>query len=139
MDQNISYVSDAVAHHSAWEELLLHHHMLGHMSFITLGQLYPNLHSRVDKGSLVCDACQYGKLTRSTNVHLIMEVLYHFKSSTLMFGDQVEFSPLIDIVHLSLLLIFALEPPWVYVLRNKNDVFECFRNFHNLIMTRYDS
>jgi hypothetical protein len=68
MDQNISYVSDAVAHHSAWEELLLHHHMLGHMSFITLGQLYPDLHSRVDKGSLVCDACQYGKLTRSTYV-----------------------------------------------------------------------
>uniref|UniRef100_A0A8R7JZJ5 Integrase catalytic domain-containing protein n=1 Tax=Triticum urartu TaxID=4572 RepID=A0A8R7JZJ5_TRIUA len=26
---------------------------------------------------------------------------------------------------------------WVYVLRHKSDVFECFRDFHNMIRTQY--
>jgi hypothetical protein len=28
---------------------------------------------------------------------------------------------------------------WAYVLQNKNGVFECFRDFHNLIMTHHNA
>jgi hypothetical protein len=28
---------------------------------------------------------------------------------------------------------------WVYVLRSKSDVFECFKDFHNLIRNQYDA
>ena len=51
---------------SPQEEFLLLHRRLGHMSFAILGQLYPNLYNKIRKDRPVCDACQYGKQTRST-------------------------------------------------------------------------
>jgi hypothetical protein len=44
-----------------------------------------------------------------------------------------------DIIHLLHLLTAAPGLLWVYVLKNKSDVFECFKDFHNLIMTQYDA
>ena len=68
LDDNMSPTVAAVLSHSPLEEFLLHHRRLGHMSFVILGQLYPNLYNKISKENPVCDACHYGKQTRSTYV-----------------------------------------------------------------------
>ena len=68
LDDNMSHKVVAALFPTPLEEFLLHHRRLGHMSFPTLGQLYPTLYNKVSKESLICDACQIGKQTRSTYV-----------------------------------------------------------------------
>ena len=37
-----------------------------HTSYGVLIQVYPHLFGKVDKTKLVCDACEFGKLTKSS-------------------------------------------------------------------------
>jgi GAG-pre-integrase domain len=48
--------------------LMLHHQRMRHPSFNVLSRLYPGLFEKVDKSKLVCNACEFGKLTRSSYV-----------------------------------------------------------------------
>ena len=50
LDNNVPPVVAAVASLSPLDEFLLHHRRLGHMSFVTLGRLYPALYSKVNQG-----------------------------------------------------------------------------------------
>jgi hypothetical protein len=68
LDDKSSPVAAAVLSQSPMQEFLLHHRRLGHMSFNTLGQLYPNLYNNIYKESLICDACRYGKITCSSYI-----------------------------------------------------------------------
>jgi hypothetical protein len=68
LDNNMLHVIAAASTHCAQEELIIHHHKLGHIPFAILGRLYPELYNRVSKEKLVCDACQYGKQTRSSYI-----------------------------------------------------------------------
>ena len=53
---------------SAEDVLMLHHQRMGHTSFSVLSRLYPALFESANKQKLVCDACEFGKLTRSSYV-----------------------------------------------------------------------
>jgi GAG-pre-integrase domain len=53
---------------SAEKVLLLDHQRMGHPSFNVLSRLYPSLFENTDKSKLVCDACEFSKLTRSSYV-----------------------------------------------------------------------
>jgi GAG-pre-integrase domain len=53
---------------SAEKILILDHQRMGHPSFNILSRLYPSLFKNADKSELVCDACEFGKLTRSSYV-----------------------------------------------------------------------
>jgi hypothetical protein len=107
------------------------------MSFATLGQFYPNLYSRINKDNLVCDACEFGKHTwnsyvsshnRSTQpLHTIHSDVWG-PSGVRSINGYRYFVTFID---------SCTRATWVYVLRHKSDVFECFRVFHSLIMTQY--
>lgn len=66
MEDNITPVAAATSPLSPLEDFLLQHRTLGHISFAILGHLFPNLYCKIDKTKLICDACQYGKLTRSS-------------------------------------------------------------------------
>uniref|UniRef100_A0ACD5WAE1 Uncharacterized protein n=1 Tax=Avena sativa TaxID=4498 RepID=A0ACD5WAE1_AVESA len=66
LDNDASHAVAAALPLTPLEELLLQHRRLGHLSFVTMSQLYPDLYSKVSKEKLVCDACQYGKQTRSS-------------------------------------------------------------------------
>jgi GAG-pre-integrase domain len=50
---------------SAEKVLMLDHQRMRHPSFNVLCRLYPNLFKKTDKSKLICDACEFGKLTRS--------------------------------------------------------------------------
>jgi GAG-pre-integrase domain len=58
--------SSGVVGRSVEDLLLLHHRRLGHPSFSTLSRLYPPLFENANKEKLVCDACKFGKHTRSS-------------------------------------------------------------------------
>ena len=47
---------------------MLYHQHMGHNSYDVLSRLYPHLFEKADKSKLLCDACQFGKLTRSSYV-----------------------------------------------------------------------
>jgi hypothetical protein len=49
-------------------KVILEHCRLGHLSFDTMAKVFPEIMSKVDKRKLVCDACEYGKHTRSIYV-----------------------------------------------------------------------
>jgi hypothetical protein len=68
LDKEVSPFVAAMLSSSPLEEFLLQHRRLGHMSFPILSQLYPDLYNKVKKEKLVCDACQFGKQTRSSYV-----------------------------------------------------------------------
>ena len=139
LDNNMPPVVAAVASLSPLDEFLLHHRRLGHMSFVTLGRLYPALYSKVNQGSLVCDACQYGKQTRSsytssdnrsdTPLQVIHSDVWGPSGVSSLNGYR-SFVTFIDC---------CTRVTWVYVLKNKNDVFECFVDFHNMIRTQYNA
>ena len=66
LDNKIFPIVAVAVSSSPLEEFLLQYCRLGHLSFATLGQLYPNLYCKISKDQLMCDACQFGKQTRSS-------------------------------------------------------------------------
>jgi hypothetical protein len=51
---------------SAKKVLMLDYQRMRHPSFNALIRLYPSLFEKADKSKFVCDACEFGKLTRSS-------------------------------------------------------------------------
>ena len=118
---------------------LLQHRRLGHMYISTLGQLYPDPYSRINKDSLVCDACEFGKHTRSSDMssdNRSTQPLHTIHSD--VWGP----SGVRSINGYRYFVTFigcCTRATWVYVLRHKSDVFGCLRDFHNLILTQYNA
>jgi transposase InsO family protein len=139
MDVNMSHAVVAATSSSPLEEFLLYHRRLGHMSFISLGYLYPDLYNKVSKENLVCDACQYGKQTRSS--YLLSDNRSTVPLQTIhsdVWGPS-GVSSLNGYRYFVTFIDCCTRTTWVYVLKNKNDVFECFKDFHNMIMTQYSA
>lgn len=139
LDKDVSPLVAAILSSSPLEEFLLQHRRLGHMSFPILGQLCPNLYNKVKKENLVCDACQFGKQTRSsyvssdnrsdTPLQVIHSDVWGPSGASSLNGYR-SFVTFID---------YCTRVTWVYVLMNKSDVFECFVDFHNMIKTQYNA
>jgi transposase InsO family protein len=119
-------------------ELLLLHCRLGHISFIILGKLYPKLYSRCSKAKLVCVACEFAKHTRTTYSSV---------------GNRS--SSCFDIVHSDVWGPSRITSPsgsrwfvtfidchsrmtWLYLLRSKDEVLECFKIFHKMVETLFE-
>lgn len=139
LDKEVSPSVAAVLSSSPLEEFLLQHRRLGHISFAILGQLYPELFNKVRNYNLSCDACQFGKQTRSSYMSsdnrsdTPLEVIHSDvwgPSGVSALNGYRSFVTFIDC---------CTRVTWVYVLRNKDDVFECFVDFHNMIKTQYNA
>ena len=122
---------------SVEDELLLHHQRIGHSSFGVLSRLYSSLYEKADKQKLVCDACEFGKHTRSSYVgsgnrssgafDLIHSDVWGPCSTTSTNGCRY-FVTFID--------CFS-RVTWLYLMKNKSDVLACFKDFHKAIQTQY--
>lgn len=124
---------------SPTDEFLILHRRLGHIPFMKLGQLYPSLYGKVDKGKLVCDACEFGKHIRSS---YLLSDNRSAKPFQTIHSDVWGPSGVVSINGYRYFVTFidcCTRTTWLYVLRNKNDVFECFRDFHNLVMNQYNA
>ena len=137
LDNKIFPTVAAAVSSSPLEEFLLQHYRLGHLYFATLGQLYPNLYCKISKEQLMCDACQFEKQTRSS--YLSSDNRSDVPLQTIhsdVWGPSGVTS--INGYHYFVTFIdCCTRTTWVYVLRHKSDLFECFRDFHNMIRTQY--
>ncbi|KAJ4737614.1 Transposon Ty1-H Gag-Pol polyprotein [Rhynchospora pubera] len=117
--------------------LMLHHQRMGHSSFNVLSRLYPVLFEKANKLKLVCDACEFGKLTRSSYVSsghrsscafdLIHSDVWGPCPTSSMNGYRY-FVTFID--------CFS-RVTWLYLMKNKNEVLACFKDFHRSVQTQY--
>lgn len=118
-------------------ELLLQHQRMGHSSFSVLSILYPLLYEKADKQKLVCDACEFGKHTRSSYVSsgnrsanafdMIHSDVWGPCSITSVNGYRY-FVTFIDC---------HTRVTWVYLMKSKGEVFTCFSDFHKSVQTQY--
>jgi Integrase core domain/GAG-pre-integrase domain len=122
---------------SAEKVLMLDHQRMGHHSFNVLSRLYPSLFEKADKSKLICDACEFGKLTKSSYVSsghrsscgfdLIHSDIWGPCSTNSMNGYRYSVT-FIDCFP---------RVTWVYLMKNKSEVFDCFKDFHRSIQTQY--
>ena len=121
------------------KKILLLHRRLGHISFEGLSRLYPAMFEEVDKSRLVCDACEFGKHTRSIYSSIGLRscesfILIHSDvwgpCSITYVSDAKCFVTFIDCY---------TRMTWTYMLKHKNEVFKCFRDFHKLIANQFNA
>ena len=107
-------------------EILLHHRRLGHLSFESLSQLYPDLFKRVDRSKLVCDACEFGKHTRSTYSSI---GLRNYEPFILIHSDVWGPCSVTSVSGFKWFVTFIdcyTRMTWIYMMKHKSGVLRCF-------------
>ncbi|WVZ96342.1 hypothetical protein U9M48_041997 [Paspalum notatum var. saurae] len=130
LDRGLDKSSSALAVVTSEEEgrLILQHCRLGHMSFDTMSKAFPDIMSKVDKGKLVCDACEYGKHTRASYISRGLRSILPF----LLVHSDVWTSPVVSISGMRYFVTFIdchSRMTWVYLMKHKNEVLKCFKDF----------
>jgi transposase InsO family protein len=108
-----------------------------HMSFDTMSKIFPEEMKNADKGKLVCDACEYGKHTRTSYVsHGLRStspfVLIHCDvwTSPVWVSGMKYFVTFIDCYS---------RMTWIYLMKQKSKVLTCFRDFSAYIKNRFNT
>jgi hypothetical protein len=120
-------------------EIMLLHRRLGHVPFESLSKLYPESFKGMEKGTLVCDACELAKHTRSTYPSIGLRssdpfMLIHSDvwgpcSTTFVSGFKW-FVTFIDCYS---------RMTWIYMLKHKNEVLRCFKDFYKLVTNQFNA
>jgi GAG-pre-integrase domain/Integrase core domain len=118
-------------------EMILWHHRLGHMSFSALERIFPVLFKKCSRSKLVCDACEFGKYIRTMypshgNISLNYFDIIHsdvWGPSRIISASGFRwFVTFID---------YCSRVTWLFLMRSKSEVPDCFRNFHKMLETQY--
>ena len=120
-------------------EVLLHHRRLGHLSFESLSQLYPDLFKKVDKSKLVCDACKFGRHTRST--YSIIG-LRSYEPFILIHSDVWSPCSITFVSGFKWFVTFIdcyTRMTWFYTMKHKSEVLRCFQDIHRMVATQFDT
>jgi GAG-pre-integrase domain len=114
---------------SVEDVLLLHHRRMGHSSFCLLSRLYPFLYEKADKQKLVCDTCEFGKLTRSSYVSSVnrSSSIFDLIYSDIWGPCSISFMQCYR-YFVSFIDYFS-RVTWLYLMRNKSDILNCFKDF----------
>jgi hypothetical protein len=119
-------------------KVILEHCRLGHLSFDTMSKVFPGIMSKVDKRKLLCDACEYGKHTRSIYVSRGLRSISPF----MLIHSDVWTCPIISISGMKYFVTFIdcySRMTWIYLMKQKNEVLKCFRDFSSLVENQYDA
>lgn len=87
----------------------------------------------------MCDACQYGKQTQSSYILSDNRSTVPLETIHSDVWGPSGVSPLNGYRSFVTFIDCCTRTTWVYVLKHKSDVFECFMDFHKLIMTQYNA
>ena len=114
--------------HSLW------HQRLGHPSESVFNKIHPNL----PKGTDGCDICHYSK---STRLPFNLSLSKSSEMFELVHSDVWgPFSLSIDGFKYFVTFIDDFSKvTWVYLLKSKSEVFECFKDFHRLVITHFSA
>jgi transposase InsO family protein len=119
-------------------KVILEYCRLGHLSFDTMSKVFPGIMSKVDKRKLVCDACEYGKHTRSIYVSKGHRSISPF----MLIHSDVWTCSIISISRMKYFVTFIdcySRMTWIYLMKQKNEVLKCFRDFCSLVENQYDA
>jgi hypothetical protein len=119
--------------------ILLLHCQLGHVYFEILSRLYPAMFKGVDKSRLVSDACELGKHNRSIYPSI---GLLNCEPFILIHSDVWGPCLVTSVSGAKWFVIFIdcyTRMTWIYMLRHKSEVFQCFQDFHKLVANQFNA
>jgi transposase InsO family protein len=119
-------------------EVLLLHCRLGHISFEIMSKMFPVEFSKVDKHMLICDACEYGKHTRTSYVSRGLRSILPF----MLIHSDVWTSPVVSMSGMKYFVTFIdcySRMTWLYLMRHKDEVLKCFQNFYAYIKNHFNA
>ena len=101
--------------------------------------MFPSLVANIDLSNLSCDACEFGKHFRASfapfnNKSSIPFTLIH----TDVWGPSRTVSPKGHRWLVSFIDDFS-HTSWLYMMKEKREVFSIFQNFHNMVHTQFGS
>jgi len=117
-------------------KVMLLHCRLGHISFDIMSKMFPHEMSKVNKSNLICDACEYGKHTRSSYVSRGSRSL----STFILIHSDVWTSPVTAISGAKYFVTFIdcySRMTWVYLMKHKSEVLECFKAFYAYVKNQF--
>lgn len=115
---------------------MIHHCRMRHVSFDKMNKVYPAVMSKVDLSKLKCDACEYAKHTRTSYVSRGLRIITPF----MLVHSDVWTCPVLSIDGMRYFVTFIdcyTRMTWIYLLRHKDEVFECFQNFYAYVSTQF--
>ena len=121
------------------ESLYQWHRRLGHPSFGVLAHLFPKLASKCNKEEFFCEPCELAKHKRSSYPS------NNKRSSNLFSTIHTDvWGPFRHPTHdgYRWFVVFVdchSRLTWVYLLKHKSEVFECFKSFHHMIQTQFNA
>jgi hypothetical protein len=99
-------------------------------------KVFPEMMRKVDRRKLMCDAYEYGKHTRSTYVGL------RSLSPFMLIHSDVWTCPVTSISGMKYFVTFIdcySRMTWIYLMKHKSEVLQCFQNFYSLVGNQYDA
>ena len=115
---------------------MIHHCMFGHVSFEKMKKAFPDVMNGLDKTKLRCEACEYAKHTRISYVSKGLRSKVPF----VLVHSDVWTCPSTSINGMKYFVTFIdcnTRMTWMYLMRHKDEVFECFKDFCAYVKTQF--
>jgi transposase InsO family protein len=119
-------------------KVMLLHYRLGHISFDIMGRMFPCEMNMVDRRKLVCDACKFGKQTRTSYVSRGLRSLSPF----ILIHSDVWTFPSVFVSGAKYFVTFIdcySRMTWLYLMKHKCEVLECFKDFYACIKNQFNA
>ena len=110
---------------------------MGHSSYGVLSQVYPQLFGKPDKSKLVCDVCEFGKLLGSSYVSSGRRSCDGFDIIHCDVWGQCFTSSMNGYRYFISFIDCFSRVTWLYLMKNKNKVFACYKDFYRAVQTQY--
>jgi hypothetical protein len=119
-------------------KVMLLHCRLGHISFDLMSKMFPYEMSKVNKQRLVCDACEFGKYTRTSYVTRGLQS----ESPFMLVHSDVWTSPIVSVSGVKYFVTFIdcySRMTWLYPMKHKNEVLDCFKDFCECVKNQFST
>ncbi|CAL5365889.1 unnamed protein product [Camellia sinensis] len=118
-------------------DVWLWHRRLGHPSFHLLKHLFPSSFANHHVSDFLCESCQLGKQHRASFAPSLNKSLVPF---SLIHSDVWGPSRVLSVKGHRWFVTFIDDfsrATWVYLMKDKSEVFSVFRTFHKMICTQF--
>lgn len=121
------------------QKIMLWHRRLGHPSFPYLRNLFPELFRNKDSLMIHCEVCQLAKHQRS---YFPSQSYKPSRPFAMIHSDIWRPSRVSNLTGIKWFLTFIDDHTricWVYLLKDKSDAAQTFKNFHSMIQTQFQA
>ena len=101
-----------------------------------MSRIFPDVMCGISKDNLSCDACEYAKHTRDSYVSKGLRSISPF----MLIHSVVWTCTVVSVNDMKYFVTFIncySRMTWVYLMRHKDEVFNCFQNFHAYVKNQF--